>query len=132
MLCIINIGSDYMHSVGIDIIRTKRFEKEDTNFFEKIFTTNELEYIKKRRMNKETIAGLFCAKEAFLKAIKKGINNYPLKDIEISHNEENAPFIILHNELKDKESAKQHYEQLIDNYPTSIYTAQAKKNYRKL
>ena len=36
------------------------------------------------------------------------------------------------NELKDKESAKQHYEKLIDEYPTSIYTAQAKKNYRKL
>lgn len=36
------------------------------------------------------------------------------------------------NELKDKELAKQHYEQLIDDYPTSIYTAQAKKNYRKL
>ena len=36
------------------------------------------------------------------------------------------------DELKDKESAKQHYEKLIDEYPTSIYTAQAKKNYRKL
>ena len=36
------------------------------------------------------------------------------------------------NQLKNKELAKQHYEQLIDNYPTSIYTAQAKKNYRKL
>ena len=35
-------------------------------------------------------------------------------------------------QLKDKESAKQHYEQLIDQYPTSLYTAQAKKNYRKL
>ncbi|MBQ8958451.1 MAG: tetratricopeptide repeat protein [Bacteroidales bacterium] len=36
------------------------------------------------------------------------------------------------NELKSKEVAKQHYEKLIDDYPTSIYTAQAKKNYRKL
>ena len=36
------------------------------------------------------------------------------------------------NELKNKELAKQHYEKLIDEYPTSIYTAQAKKNYRKL
>jgi len=34
--------------------------------------------------------------------------------------------------LKNKELAKQHYEKLIDEYPTSIYTAQAKKNYRKL
>ncbi len=40
--------------------------------------------------------------------------------------------MIEQNELKDKESAKQHYEKLIDEYPTSIYTAQAKKNYRKL
>ena len=40
--------------------------------------------------------------------------------------------LIEHNELKDKEAAKQHYEQLIDDYPTSIYTAQAKKNFRKL
>ena len=40
--------------------------------------------------------------------------------------------LIEQNELKNKELAKQHYEQLIDEYPTSIYTAQAKKNYRKL
>ena len=40
--------------------------------------------------------------------------------------------LIEQNELKNKELAKQHYEQLIDDYPTSIYTAQAKKNYRKL
>lgn len=36
------------------------------------------------------------------------------------------------NELNMKEQAKQHYETLIDDYPTSIYTAQAKKNYRKI
>ena len=40
--------------------------------------------------------------------------------------------LIEQNELNNKELAKQHYEQLIDNYTTSIYTAQAKKNYRKL
>ena len=34
--------------------------------------------------------------------------------------------------LRNKEAAKKHYEQLIDQYPTSLYTAQAKKNYRKL
>ena len=40
--------------------------------------------------------------------------------------------LLEHQQLKDKEAAKQHYEQLIDEYPTSLYTAQAKKNYRKL
>ncbi len=37
-----------------------------------------------------------------------------------------------HHQLHAKEAAKQHYEMLIDQYPTSLYTAQAKKNYRKL
>ena len=40
--------------------------------------------------------------------------------------------LIEHKELKNRELAKQHYEKLIDDYPTSLYTAQAKKNYRKL
>ena len=40
--------------------------------------------------------------------------------------------LIEQNQLKNKELAAQHYEKLIDEYPTSIYTAQAKKNYRKL
>ncbi len=34
--------------------------------------------------------------------------------------------------LNNKEAAMHHYEMLIDNYPTSIYTSPAKKNYRKL
>ena len=40
--------------------------------------------------------------------------------------------LLEHFQLKDRESAKEHYELLIDKYPTSLYTAQAKKNYRKL
>lgn len=40
--------------------------------------------------------------------------------------------LLEHHQLKDRESAKAHYELLIDQYPTSLYTAQAKKNYRKL
>ena len=36
------------------------------------------------------------------------------------------------HQLKAKESAKNHYERLINDYPTSLYVAQAKKNYRKL
>ena len=34
--------------------------------------------------------------------------------------------------LNNKEAAMHHYEMLIDNYPTSIYTSPAKKSYRKL
>ncbi len=90
-----------MHSVGIDLIYVKRFDKLKNNitFLKRVFTDDELEYIKKKNFNNETMAGIFCAKEAFLKSIKKGIDSYSLKDIEIIHNENNAPLILLHNDL---------------------------------
>ena len=86
---------------GIDIVQISRFDKLKNNntFMHNIFNDKELEYIKQRNNNSSTISGLYAAKEAFLKAIKKGINDYALKDIEISHNDNNAPYIILHNEL---------------------------------
>lgn len=40
--------------------------------------------------------------------------------------------LIEQNQLNNKTLAGKHYEKLIDEYPTSIHTAQAKKNYRKL
>ena len=36
------------------------------------------------------------------------------------------------NRLNDPDAAMENYERLIDQYPTSIFSAQAKKNYRKL
>ena len=40
--------------------------------------------------------------------------------------------LIEDQQLRNKEAAKRHYEKLIDEYPTSLYTSQAKKNFRKL
>ena len=93
-----------MISNGIDLVKVDRFDKlkNDNKFMESIFNDNELKYIKKSNYSNNTIAGLYASKEAFLKAIKKGINDYNMKDIEISHDNNNAPFIILHNDLKDK------------------------------
>ena len=92
-----------MFSNGVDLVKTDRFLslKDNDKFMESCFTKNELTYIKKCNNSISTIAGIYASKEAFLKAIKKGINNYSLKDIEISHNDNNDPFIILHNDLKD-------------------------------
>lgn len=89
---------------GIDLVNINRFLKlkDNYSFMNSIFNFNELKYIKNCNNNIATIAGIYAAKEAMLKAIKKGINNYSLKDIEISHGNNNAPFIILHNDLKDK------------------------------
>ncbi len=92
-----------MYNIGIDLVYSKRLEKDKNNdaFLNRIFNDQEIKYIKKRNYNINTIAGLFASKEAFLKSIKKGINNYSLKDIEVVHDDNNAPSIVLHNELYD-------------------------------
>ena len=38
----------------------------------------------------------------------------------------------INQSMGNKEQAMLYYEQLIDNWPTSIYAAEARKNYRKL
>ncbi len=92
-----------MIQVGIDLLNNNRIEKMKSNptLMNKLFTEEELKYSKRRNDYNGTIAGLFCSKEAFLKAIKKGIDNYSFKDIEILHDEFGAPYIALHNELYD-------------------------------
>ena len=67
-----------------------------------------------------------AAEQVFLQIVEQYPGSY-MADAALMH-----AALIEQNELKDKELAKQHYEKLIDEYPTSIYTAQAKKNYRKL
>lgn len=88
--------------VGIDLVEINRFNelKDNDSFMNKVFNENEINYIKKRNYNLSTIAGLYASKEAFLKAIKKGINNYSLKDIEIYHDNNSAPYVKFHNELE--------------------------------
>lgn len=88
-------------NIGIDMVLITRFDKikNDTDRMNKIFTNEELQYILKTNYNSATMAGIFASKEAFFKSIKKGINNYSIKDIEILHNKNNAPYVKLHNSL---------------------------------
>lgn len=90
-----------MISTGVDLVYIKRFEflKEKDSFMKNNFTKSEINYIAKHN-SLSTIAGIYASKEAFLKAIGKGINDYSLRDIEIDHNSDNKPFILLHNNLK--------------------------------
>ena len=86
---------------GIDLVVVERFEKLVNNetFIKQNFTDGEIEYIKKSN-SAEVVASLYASKEALLKALHKGINDYPIKDIEIIHPVNDAPYIILHNEIK--------------------------------
>ena len=78
-----------MNKVGIDVLETKRMEdyiKRELPM-EKIFTAYEIEYIKRVAKSASRMAGIFSAKEAFLKAIGVGIGDerFPLNSLDFSN-----------------------------------------------
>ena len=82
--------------VGIDIIEISRFteiEKSEEKL-KKMFTKEEINYFSKYTEKLSHIAGTFCAKEAFVKALKTGFcKEVSLLDVEILRNEKGAPYI---------------------------------------
>lgn len=85
-----------MH-LGIDIIEIDRIEKAiigSERFKNRIYTTNEILYCEGKKKNKyESYAGLYAAKEAFIKAIGTGLREGSWQEIEIKHNDLGAPYI---------------------------------------
>lgn len=78
---------------GIDIVEIERIREKSTNetFLRSVFTENELEYFSSRGKKAETLAGMFCAKEAVAKALGTGFRGFRPSDIEILHDELGAP-----------------------------------------
>lgn len=87
---------------GIDVIEVYRIEKNLTNnkFINKIYTLKEIEYITSKKKNSQTAAGIFAAKEAVAKALGTGISSFKWTDVEVYHDKEGAPKIILFNEAR--------------------------------
>ena len=105
--------------VGIDIVKISRIAEamEKERFCDKILNKVEQDYsngkskiVTKFGFNSiaMTVAGLFAAKEAVLKAIGVGMSGgYGFKDITIDHNKKGAPVVILSEKLQkyvDKEN----------------------------
>jgi len=90
--------SDIGEAVGIDIedivYFRKRPYKNHKQFYNKIFTNKEISYCLSKQDPYPSFATRFCAKEAFIKAIKQPIKE--LKDIEISI-DKNKPLIKYRN-----------------------------------
>jgi phosphopantetheine--protein transferase-like protein len=92
---------------GIDLVKIDSFTKlmDNETFINNNFNESEINYLHEH-YSTQTLAGLYASKEALLKALKKGINNYSLKDIEINHDSNSAPYIILHNKIKEDFNVK--------------------------
>ena len=100
-----------IRGIGTDIIEIQRISKaieRNSNFIKKVFTENEQQYFKTRNNNKQTIAGIFAAKEAVSKALGTGIRGVGLRDIEILHDNLNKPLVNLNLKVIEKNNLKKY------------------------
>ncbi len=91
---------------GIDIAEVERIKKNLGNdkFLEKLYSNRELEYLKTRKFNAQTAAGMFAAKEAVAKCLGTGFSNFGPRHIEIQKDEDGKPYVVLSgNALKRAE-----------------------------
>lgn len=82
-----------VQGVGIDLCDISRMEKQlaDDRFLARYFTPAETAYIRGRGLGaSQSMAGIFAAKEAFLKAVGLGLS-LPLKDVEVLHTDLGQP-----------------------------------------
>jgi holo-[acyl-carrier protein] synthase len=88
-----------MSGVGCDILRISQIGEKIQNevFFKKVFSEREILLFKERKFELQTIAGNFCAKEAFVKALGLGFGKIRPIDVEVLRKENGCPYI-LHKE----------------------------------
>ncbi len=90
--------------IGNDILEIERLRsaiQKNSKFLTRIYTEKELEYYKKKGEKIETLAGMFCVKEAVSKALGTGFEGFAFTDIEILRNENKKPYVLLYNKAKD-------------------------------
>ncbi|MCI5996699.1 MAG: NAD(P)H-hydrate dehydratase [Peptoniphilaceae bacterium] len=85
--------------VGTDICNISRFSKMNNldKFLKKYFTDSEREYVILKGNRFETIAGIFSAKEAFVKALGLGFGSIKPIDVEVKHDFSGNPYIVFNS-----------------------------------
>lgn len=83
--------------VGVDIIENERISDGiKAKLVERIFTGKERKFFDLHKMEVSHIAASFAAKEAVSKCLGTGFRGYSWKDIEILHEEQGKPYVVLH------------------------------------
>lgn len=88
---------------GVDIIEIERIRAASAraSFLRGVFTERELRYWETHGKSVETLAGLWCAKEATVKALGCGFRFRPTA-VEILHTPEGAPAVVLHGKAAER------------------------------
>ena len=91
--------------LGNDIIEIERIRQaieRSSLFVERVYTPYEIDYCESRNKGRyESFAGIYAAKEAFIKALGTGMRHGSWQDIEIYHDELGAPLIRLQDTFKN-------------------------------
>ena len=85
--------------IGIDIEDIARFEKiyvRKNQVLRRLFSIYEWEYAQKKIKPCQTLAGIWCAKEAVVKAFST-IELLSIKDVNVRHLENGSPYVIFIN-----------------------------------
>ncbi|KAF3480988.1 fatty acid synthase subunit alpha reductase [Arthroderma uncinatum] len=86
--------------IGVDVEDIETFNIDNETFVERNFTKREKEYCMQAGSPRASFAGRWSAKEAVFKSLGvrgKG-SGAPLKEIEIIHDENGAPVVVLHGD----------------------------------
>jgi len=89
--------------IGIDLIEVEKIVKNIHSkvYLRKVFTEAEIEECRSAINPAERFAGKFAAKEAFMKAIGKGIRQGVwFTQIEVLNEESGAPYIRVNSEVE--------------------------------
>jgi holo-[acyl-carrier protein] synthase len=89
--------------LGVDMLEINRLEKSALNprFLSRVFGERELAVYKERGRPASFLAGSFCAKEAFSKAIGTGVRGFELKDVQLLRDELGKPYLALSGKAKE-------------------------------
>lgn len=123
-----------IYGVGIDIVDINRIKNllENINFLNRFFGKDEIKELKAKKNCPQSVAGAFCVKEAFGKAIGTGVKGFSYTDVETLHNADGKAFLKLSNNalsIANEKNLSFHISISHENeYATAIVIAESSNN----
>lgn len=92
-----------MIGLGCDVCAISRMRESmgRERFLQRFFTAHEQAHIAARKARpEETAAGIFAAKEAFVKALGTGFSGIGPADVAVGHDGQGAPFYEINGKMR--------------------------------
>ena len=96
-----------INGCGVDIVEVNRIkniiEKWGNHFLNKVYSQEEIFHCESKNSNRfQSYAGIFAAKEAFVKATGTGFRNIRWKEVKVVNDLLGKPYIYLSRQFKTR------------------------------